>query len=455
MTRLYLRIFLSFWVVIILTVCAVLLINTQLELAQQDDIELSGRAMRAADGMSQRAQRALDRGGPEALARWAEGSPQRGRRITVFIIDADGRDLLNRSLPREVRHLNRQWQRDGQTPEPLRRGQFIAELQHEQHGRYLAILTPPPRPMVLRLFAPLGTVGLIGLAIVISGLVCLWLARSITRPVQQIRTAGRALGRGQLDARVAESASNRSDELGDLARDFNGMAERLESLIQSQRQLLRDVSHELRSPLARLQVALALAAGSEDSKRREDYLSRMETDIGRLNHLIGEILGYARLTQLPEIRRDSFDLAEMLDDVAASARLEGQTRNIRIQLDDSTPLPLSGDAELLQRAIENVVRNALAHSPQDGTIMIDVQPDTDRVSIAVRDQGPGVPEERLDNIFQPFVRLNDERGVDTAGGGIGLAIAQAAIELHGGSIRAQNHVDGGLEVLIDLPRNTS
>ncbi len=455
MSRLYLRIFLSFWVVIILTVCAVLLINTQLEFAQQDDIELSGRAMRAADGMSQRAQRALDRGGPEALARWAEGGPRRGRRITVFVLDPTGGDLLDRSLPREIRGLNRQWQRTGQVPEPLRRGQFITELQHELHGRYLAVLTPPPRPMVLRLFGPLGTTGLIGLAIIISGLVCLWLARSISRPVQQIRTAGRALGHGQLNARVADKVSKRSDELGELARDFNGMAERLESLIQSQRQLLRDVSHELRSPLARLQVALALAAESDDPGRRGEYLARMETDLGRLNHLIGQILGYARLSQRPEVRREPVDLAELLEDIAASARLEGRTRDIRVHVEDFTRLPMAGDAELLQRAFENIIRNALAHTPEGGTIFIGAHADPDGLSVSVSDQGPGVPEERLDDIFQPFVRLSDERGVDSTGGGIGLAIAQAAIDLHGGSIQALNRVEGGLEVLINLPRNTS
>lgn len=452
MSRLYLRIFLSFWLVIILTISAVVLINDQLERAQRDDVELSERAQRMAGNLQTRAASALARGGRDGLARWAESVPERGRRLTVFVFDAQGQELLDRRPPRDVRRMSGQWLNDGTVPTPQRRGQFTAAITDPDHGAFLILLSPPPRPVFLRLFGPLGLVGLIVLAIVFSGLVCLWLARTISRPVQQLRLAGQALGRGDFSARAPGNATRRGDELGDLARDFNRMAERLQGLIDGQRQLLRDVSHELRSPLARIQVALALAEDSPEAAGRSGYLARIEADIERLDQLIGEILSFARISQDSEPERVSMDLGELIADIAEAARLEGQPRRITISSDGPESLRIRANEELLHRAIENVVRNALRHSPEGGQVdLIVLTPMAGQVEIRVEDQGPGVPEERLADIFDPFVRLSPERGEQSGGGGIGLAIARAAIERHAGSIQARNRRPSGLSIAIRLP----
>lgn len=452
MSRLYLRIFISFWLVIILTIAAVVVINDRLERAQADDVELSERAQRLGENMQARAAEALRRGGPEGLARWADATPERGRRLSVYVHDAQGQELLGRRPPRDVRRMAERWQAEGTLPAAVRRGQFSAALEHAEHGRFLIVLNPPPRPVLLRLFGPLGMGGLIALAIIFSGLVCLWLARTISRPVQQLRLAGQALGRGRLDARAPDSASRRGDELGDLARDFNRMAERLQGLIDGQRQLLRDVSHELRSPLARIQVALALASDEAEADKRSHSLKRIEIELERLDQLIGEILGFARISQGPEPDMVTFDLAELLEDVAESARLEGQPRQLQVDCDVPGPMMIQASEALLHRAIENVVRNALRHSPERGRIQLAAaRAATPTIEITISDQGPGVPRERLGDIFEPFVRLSSERGEIGSGGGIGLAIARAAIERHGGHITAENRPEGGLRVRLLVP----
>lgn len=451
MSRLYLRIFLSFWLVIILTIAVVVLINDQLERAQRDDVELSERAQRMAGNLQARAAEALRRGGPAGLARWAESGPERGRRLTVFVFDTTGDELLGRRVPREIRRLNQQWRADSMTPSPQRRGQFTALLDDPRHGSYLVVLSPPPRPVFLRLFGPLGLAGLMALAVVFSGLICLWLARTISKPVQQLRLSGQALGRGELGTRAPESASRRSDELGDLARDFDRMAERLQGLIDGQRQLLRDVSHELRSPLARIQVALALAA-DEPAEQRADYLNRIERDIERLNELIGEILSFARISQETEPAMGPVDLGELIADITEAASLEGRPRQIRLQVECPASIRVQANEELLHRAIENVIRNALRHSQVGGTVSLVVRHvDRSEIEIRIEDQGPGVPVERLADIFQPFVRLSPARGEQGSGGGIGLAIAQAAVERHHGQIQASNRPEGGLCISIRLP----
>ncbi|TVQ34389.1 MAG: HAMP domain-containing protein [Wenzhouxiangella sp.] len=428
------------------------LINDQLERAQREDVELSQRAQRLAANLQTRAASALARGGREELARWAESGPQRGRRLTVFVFDAQGQELLDRPASRDVRRMTRQWLDENTVPMPERRGQFTAAVVDPDHGAFLIVLSPPPRPVFLRLFGPLGLGGLIVAAIMFSGLICLWLARTVSRPVQQLRLAGQALGQGNLSARAPDNACRRGDELGDLARDFNRMAERLQGLIDGQRQLLRDVSHELRSPLARIQVALALATDSPEEVQRADYLARIETDIERLNQLIGEILSFARISQDSEPEKVPMDLGELIADIGDAARLEGQPRRITIFSDCPERLPIRANEELLHRAIENVVRNALRHTPEGGQVKLVVRPDgTGQVEIRIEDQGPGVAGQRLADIFDPFVRLSPERGEGSSGGGIGLAIARAAIEQHHGSIEARNRPQGGLCIAIRLP----
>lgn len=479
MTRLYLRIFLSFWLVIILTIGAVWVINSHLNRAQHDDTVERERIGRLEVGLVRGARQALAANGRQGLIEWAErplfhasrspltqderpgdaASPvtrRQLRRINLHIFDSAGEEILDRTPHWRARRIAQHWRREeGKLPDEIPRGQLAHTLSHPDHGRYLIILSRPPRPFILRILGPLGPWGLITLAVLISGGICFWLARTITRPIRQLRTAGHALGQGRFETRVPEATAQRRDELGDLARGFNLMAERLEKLMASQRQLLRDVSHELRSPLARLQAALTLAADTDDEVARKRNLERTDAEVERLNRLIGEILGYARLSEGVQPRIAEFDLVDLIEDIAASARLEGAPRGLRVEAKTPASLTLPADEELLHRAIENVVRNALHYAPAQSVIEIDLEPGTEAATILVSDRGPGIPESRLEDVFEPFVRLSTERSESGSGGGVGLAIARSAIQHHDGDIWAENRPGGGLTVRIQLPLHVS
>jgi len=452
MPRLFWRIFLSFWLVIILTIAGIAMINHRLDQARQTDSETSQRAERMASGLRLRALRALNAGGPSALADWASRQAGQRRRFDVLVLDDDGHELNGQRITRSLREVVQAWKEQRELPADGPGRRFTTALDHARHGRYLVIVEPPPRPLVLRVLGSSGLPRLLLVAGLFSGLVCFWLSRTLTRPIDQLRLTGQALGRGDLSARAPESTARRRDELGELATDFNRMAGRIEDLVNNQRQLLRDVSHELRSPLSRLQVALALVEDSGDETIRRRYLKHMEQDLERLNELIGEMLRFTRIRDGQAIESENLDLVELVEAIVESARLEAQPRQVQVELDAPLSLSLRGDAELLGRAIENVVRNALRHTPDNSTITINLQSDADDAChLSIRDQGPGVPSACLEAIFHPFVRLSPERGESGTGGGIGLAIAKAAIERHQGTIVASNGIDGGLEVHIRIP----
>jgi len=450
-TRLYLRLFIAFWLVVVLTISAVLVVNIQLARLQQDERVDFERAAQLREGLATGAATALAQGGEPGLVRWLETAERRARRLSLYVIDAQGRELAGREVPRAARGLYRRWQRSGALPEGGRRGQFAHALSHQQRDYLLLAYVQPP-PALLRVLGPVGPWGLFLLGITISGLVCLWLAWQLSRPIQDMRVAGRALGQGDLAARVPAEHALRRDELGELARDFNSMAERIQQLLANQRQLLRDVSHELRSPLARIQVAMTLARDAAEPSRRDEYLARIEADMERLNALISQILTYSRLTDADEPRQEQVDVHELLEHVSASAELEGAPRHITVTLASRPGLRVSADAELLHSALENVVRNAIRHAPDHSTVEITSEVTAAGESrITVRDQGPGVPDEMLERMFEPFVRLSRERGETSPGGGIGLAIARRAMARHGGQVMAANRPEGGLEVSLTLP----
>lgn len=477
MSRLYLRIFLSFWLFVVLTIGAVLAFNAYLDRVQHDDTLEQEQIERLEETLAHNAQQALAENGRQGLIEWAEqplryahtpalrqtfrrddsGTARTPRRQimrlnNLYVFDRAGEEILGRTPPSRMQRVARHWQQEGKPPQQSPRGLLLHTLADPDHGRFLIMLDRPSRPALTRILEPLNPTALITLAVLISGGICFWLARTITRPIRQLRDAGQALGQGRLETRIPTTSANRRDELGDLARGFNHMAERLERLVVVQRQLLRDVSHELRSPLARLQTALTLAGDSDDQATRTHYLERTDAEVERLNRLIDEILGYARLTEGVQPDFETLDLVDLIEDIAASARLEGAPRELRVEVDAPASVSVSADENLLHRAIENVVRNALRHAPQSSTIRLDLESDADTVTVAVLDDGPGVPDARLEDVFEPFVRLSTERGEAGEGGGIGLAIARAAVERHGGTIHAENRPQGGLVVRMRLPR---
>ena len=285
---------------------------------------------------------------------------------------------------------------------------------------------------------------------VVSLLFAAGLAWYFSRPIRSLKQAFDAAANGRLDVRIAQALAGRRDELADLGHDFDRMAERLQALVEGQRRLLHDVSHELRSPLARLQAALDLLA--QQPERKEEFMARIGREAGRMDQLVGELLTLARLDAGAHHRFDeSVDLDELVADVAEDAAFEGKALDCRVVTQGLAQASLKGNRELLHRALDNVVRNALRHSPRGGTVSLTVtaRHESGQATIRVDDEGSGVPEAELETIFAPFARSAGSHAF--AGYGLGLAITRRVMDLHGGRVSAANLAQGGLGVRLELP----
>ena len=288
------------------------------------------------------------------------------------------------------------------------------------------------------------------LLVIATALVSFFLARLLTRPIVTLRQATHRIAEGDTSVRVGEVAGA-GEEIAGLAADFDRMTERIEDLLASREALLRDVSHELRSPLARLQVALGIARKRATSDL-VPLLDRMERETERLGELIGLVLSMARLEQAKDITEPSeVRLDELVDSLASDASFEAEARDRAVSVRKKEPISVRGDAELLRQAAENVVRNAVRFAPVGTDVEIELVRVADDVELRVRDHGPGVPEAALAEIFRPFTRVDEARDRASGGAGIGLAITERAVRLHGGSVAAANADGGGLCVTIRLP----
>jgi two-component system sensor histidine kinase CpxA len=306
---------------------------------------------------------------------------------------------------------------------------------------------PPGRPR-------LGLVQILGrllIPLLVSGLVCFLLARYLTRPILQLRTAGQRIAGGDLSARAGPAFKTRSDELGDLGRDFDHMAERVEQFVTTQQRMLRDVSHELRSPLARLQAAIGLARQQAGSGP-VDALDRADLETERLDELIEQILSFARLQSADNIDEQLTDIDDLLATIANDAQFEALSSERRVVYEGCGKTLAYVDSALLASAFENIVRNGLRYTAT-GTVVLIKAWRTDVMNIEISDCGPGVPDAGLPHLFEPFYRVDESRGASSGGSGVGLAIAERAIRLHGGSIAARNRRSGGLVVSIQIPLN--
>jgi two-component system, OmpR family, sensor histidine kinase CpxA len=318
----------------------------------------------------------------------------------------------------------------------------------------LAAELPLGAVMAWRYEPVVGPVPLLAV-LIMAGVLCFWLVRHITIPVSKMRTTAQQLADGNLGARVGRAVASRHDELADLGRNFDRMAERLESLLTSQRLLFRHVSHELRSPLARLHVALELAQQCPAAEL-PGYLDRIEREAGRLNRLIGQMLTLARLESgVDPAQQRVFDLRRLVQEVVADGDFEARARHSAVRMVSHEACTVFGAAELLRSAIENVVRNAVHFTAEGTETEVHVR---HRAALAgadaiieVRDHGPGVPENELGHIFQSFYRLGRVHARHTGGAGLGLAIAERAVRLHGGTIAAVNAPGGGLLVTMCIP----
>jgi len=273
------------------------------------------------------------------------------------------------------------------------------------------------------------------------------LALHLTSPLRSLQKAVERFGKGDLAARVG---SRRHDEVGRLARTFDTMADRLQTLLTAERRLLLDISHELRSPLARLSVATELARSGEP-EAREAALNRIEKEAGRLNSLVGELLQVTRAEGDPSsLRKEPVRVDELLANLVEDCSVEAEARGCRLEMKKPPAVTIQGDPELMRRAVENVVRNAIRHSPQGSPVEVWLENGGPGARIRVRDYGPGVPEEHLPHIFDPFYRVDTDRNRTSGGVGLGLAIARRAVDLHKGRIEARNS-NPGLVMEIDLP----
>jgi two-component system sensor histidine kinase CpxA len=312
-----------------------------------------------------------------------------------------------------------------------------------------------------RLFGELELPGvplsILAIALAASAGVCYFLARYLVAPVDRLRLAIRKMAAGDLEVRVLPALRGRHDDLGLLAADLDAMAARLRQLLEAKQQLLRDVSHELRSPLTRLQLALSLARREHSGSDR--YLARIAWEAERLEQLIARTLKLVRLERPANalIERRTVDIGDLLGNIASDVAIEADARECLINVQTPEGLVVGGDPELLRSAFENVIRNAVRFSPAGAVVVVSArrvsqQHGADTVEIAVHDSGPGVPESDLGLIFEPFYRVDAAREHQGAAGeGLGLAIAASALAAHGGVISAHNMPGGGLAIVVTLP----
>lgn len=447
MKSLFLRIFLSFWAAQALFLVLAILVTIAMRPARHGIENMGPQALAEVVNAY--------RNGGEKGARSYLDELQRTQHVRAFVFDSTGRELSGRMAP--------PWVEDMRSGGPLHHHGWLDRFLPDRFSRqaltldgqrYTLVLGLPPGPGAF--FGPHDIPGLgIIIAVVSSGLVCYLLAWSMTSPVTRLRKAAQSLAAGDLTARLGAPTRGRRDELAELMRDFDRMAERIEGLVESQSRLLKDVSHELRSPLARLSVALGLAQ-QKAAPEVEASLNRIELEADRLNQLIQRLLTISRLESGTDgIRKTRLSLRQLVDHVARDVEYETPGRGCKVSADPADEFLMEGDPELLRSAIENVARNATRYTAEGTVVEIRLERQTNEKGaeavIRVLDSGPGVPNEALEKIFEPFYRLDDARNRQTGGAGLGLSITDRAVRLHGGQLRASNRPEGGLEVEIRIP----
>jgi two-component system sensor histidine kinase CpxA len=380
------------------------------------------------------ARAAYETGGRPALERFLDNVEQIYHAKGI-LTDEQGRDMLTGE---DRSAMIRRARRRSAVPFIWVGPSMIAR--HADDGRYwFFFIVPGERPGAW--FLTPEHLFMMGAAV----LLCYWLAYHLTSPVRDLQKAVERFGRGNLSARVG---STRRDELGQLARTFDRMANRIETLLAAERRLLLDISHELRSPLARLGVAVELARSGDNL---DSALDRIQKESDRLNTLVGQLLQVTRAEGDPSsLRREAVRLDELVQQLVNDSTIEAAKHGCELRYDKPGPVAVQGDPELLRRAVENVVRNAIRYSPPQSAVEVSLVRNNGRAILDIRDHGPGVPDDALPRIFDAFYRVDSDRNRVSGGIGLGLSIARRAIELHKGKIRARN-AHPGLDVEMELP----
>jgi len=442
MGRLFWKIFLGFWLsLVVVSVAVGFAVNlyNQTRWDDLDDLAAGPRVELALNAVAV----ALRHGGREAVAELFQDMPRRFRR-QVLIVNEQGKDLFGNSVPAAALRRASEDIGESMRARGLRRvrladgAEYLLFIPGDTRGEGASHRHPRDRPPFIFWLIPAGMTGLLFSA---------GLAWYLTRPVRHLRDGSRLLAAGLLDTRVGPRIGARRDEIADLGRDFDHMAGQLQSLVTAQQRLLHDVSHELRSPLARLQLAIGLLR--QNPENTGQTLERIERESARLDELVGQLLTLSRLEAGVSLPTETIDLTQLLHDIATDAQFESAPEGRSITLHGEDGLSLVGNHEALHRALDNIVRNALQYTPAQSSVEITAaRTPAGGIHISVCDVGPGVAKDKLASLFDPFVRADDNAIRD--GYGLGLAIARRAVEAHGGHIRAINRPEGGLCVEVDL-----
>jgi two-component system sensor histidine kinase CpxA len=442
---LFWKIFVSFMIAMTITSVGAIYVSFQLANQPLTLADFEGR-----DRIIGEVSAALARGGERELKYWLYNNPRPARGTVLLVTNERGDELLGRAMPRELRQLLRfrPGNRRPDVPPNLRPMQLTPSLTDPRtNEEYRLLFARAPVTIFGILMWPGTQVAVLTIAIIAAAVTSLVLARYLSSPIVRLQKASRSLAAGALHARVGAPFTRRRD-VGTLARDFDAMAERIQALVTAKETLLRDVSHELRSPLARIRMALALAQRRAGKESQPD-LDRIEREAERLDALVGQVMTLTRLRTTNEPKRDAVRLDTLVAEVVDDARFEQP--DARIDYTAGGEVLLRGDADGLKSAVENVVRNALIYGDRSQPIEVAVDVRGATATIQVRDRGPGVPEAELTRIFEPFYRTDKSRDHRQDGQGIGLAITSRVMELHGGAVKAQNRAQGGLEITLELP----
>lgn len=448
MRSLYWKIFISFWAASILIIVTTAWIIG--EITRKSSIPAQEQVFM--DSYANAAVATYEAGRQEALLKWMSQTGK-AKQMTLFLLVSNGRIISHAKAPPHIEQIAKDLADENLTQGLLRFGKLL--VSHEilsMSGRAYRLAAISEKPLTHHTQVPWAGIVLRTLvAIFISGLICYLLSVYLTQPLRSLRFAAKSIAKGQLHTRVGRFRGHHHDEIDALSDEFDRMAERLEQLMLAKERLLQDISHELRSPLARLHVAVELGRNKTDGLAEEEFL-RIEKEASRLNHLISEILEYARLDKSTDAYQPAtVNLIALLEQLADDANYESHGKRIKLLVERSKPLLVHLDKRLLQRAMENIIRNALRYTPKNGTITITLKTDEQHIHLVIEDDGPGVPEHQLEKIFSPFYRVDPSRGKSTGGYGLGLSIAMKAIALHHGTISASNKPAGGLQISITLP----
>ncbi len=460
MNTLFARVFVSFWIVLGIIIAGCVATTTMVAWHRIDELSAINF-----EQMNKDAQTALHDSGEAGLKSWLGAVESEYPGVDVFVLDGTGNDILRREVPARLHEWLARGNGQKLISDNPEQSPLAPSIQHSAshllESSQILAANGQNYTLAVAWFgsSPIDVLGsynivvaLLPLAVLVSAVASWLLARYISAPIHDLQQGARVLAGGNLDAKVGERFSRRNDEIGTLARDFNHMAAQLKSQIQAKEVLLRDISHELRSPLARIQIAMGLA--TLDSANVEVQHRRIERDIERMNALIEEIIRLERLNSAPNsFQMEEVDLIALLHDVISDAAVEAKKGNRRIVLEGAGRLYLRGNSEMLRRAIENVVRNAIRFSPENSEIAVSVGEGSEHAVVSVRDRGPGVPDADLQRIFEPFYRVSTARQRDAGGTGLGLAITARVMTVHNGQVAAQNHAEGGLVVTLTFSSN--